>query len=387
MKDQTSILVLSRSTPPRSGGTPSILANQFSWIDEKIVFVGTKPGINETKNNFRNNWTFYGIDPIKKNRYFPGIEWFAVFRIVFCCLKAIKKHKSRAIILILLDERYMLAGLVLKKISRKPLILYVQDFYTEGLESKIGINAKRFQKWLEKCLFSSGDYFVTNIPLMPKHYGRKYGVNMKLVTNCYSKDVQTAYSEIPPVKLMDEKHVVAFCGSIYKHNVTNLKNLCIAMLSMPNYKLKIFTSHSPDQLNSMGLIGNIEIEFISDTVKLIEELAKCDILFLPFTFDTKYRTDIIHAFPTKVLDYVISGRPIILNVHPESYLYEYFTSNNAAHVIADNTPESLLISIERLIHSPSYATMLSQNSFNLSKEFQGPGAVRNLKQIIESIPY
>jgi glycosyltransferase involved in cell wall biosynthesis len=384
MKNKESILVLSRSTPPRSGGTPSILANQLSWFDNPFVFVGTEPHVNEIKENLKTHWKFYGIKKIRSIRFLPGYEWLNVFLIMFKVLSAVKKHKCKAIVLLLLDQHYIVAGYLLSFFINKPLIIYIQDLYSDAISEEKNIN-----KWLalklEKQVIRRGKYIITNIPGFQSHYKFFFNVNLNLVPNCYPKNLSIERKVHSTIGTGD-KLKVGFCGSIYWNNLDNLKNLCNALSKIPDSELHIFGSQSIEDLERLGLDTKIiRIRFIPVYEILNEELSKCEILFLPFTFSLQHKIITENAFPTKVHDYLICQRPILLHCPEFAYLTTYFKHNNAAHVVNENNADAIYEALVEIINNPLYQTNLAASAFKLAEKYMGGKELGELGKILDSV--
>ena len=382
-KEKPSVFVLSRSTPPRSGGTPSILANQLAWLDYNFIFMGTMPKRNEWRNVMKPNWHFYGIPPIHSHRFIPGYEWLWIFQIISKGLRAIKKHKCQSIILLLLEERYIFSGYIISLISRLPLIFYVQDLYADGKTKDDGFFNRKFANWLEKSVIKKSKYHITNVPGLVGYYRRKWSVDMKLISNCYPPDLVLKSYRSKGDNKYNSDFIIGFCGSVYWHNVNNLKKLCIAASKISNSRLAIFGSQSPEYLKKLGITGvHISQEYYPNSNDLQEALSKCDVLYFPFTFDPKYKLSMINAFPTKVHNYLSCGRPILVNCPSDCYLSKYFGSNGAAMVVNRDSPSELLKALIQLKEDKDYVQQIVQNASRVAKSYAGSKPVYELKMIL-----
>ena len=376
------VLVISRSTPPRTGGTPSILANQFSWLENDFIFVGSRPNVNETRNVMKNNWFFYDIPQIKSNRFLPGFEFLLVFRIVYTSLKAIKKHDCKSVILLLLDEPYILSGYLVAKITKLPLTFYVQDLYSDSNIIN-GFLRKKFAKFLEKLLINLSKYHITNIPPLVDYYNSKWKINMKLVTNCFPKNIsiENNHKIMFPKKGKDK--IIGFCGSLYWANSDNFKILVKALSGLTNFRLVIFGSQSIKSIKNLGIdTKKVSQKFIPDIAELQNSLMKCDILFMPFTFNLKYKMFMLNAFPTKIHNYLFSSRPILAHCPSESYITRFFKKNSGALIVNDNSEIKLREGIIKIINDKSLQKDLIKNIEKISYEYRYDRPVEYLNEIL-----
>jgi len=385
-KERPSVFVLSRSTPPRSGGTPSILANQFAWLNYNFVFMGTLPGREEWRDVMKPNWHFYGIPQIHSHRFIPGFEWLWVFQIVFKGLRAIKKHKCKSIILLLLEDRYILSGYIISLISRLPLIFYIQDLYADAKTKDDSILNRKFANWLEKRVINKAKYHITNIPSLIEYYRKTQNIEMKLVMNCYPPGVMPKrYNNLLKNKQRSE-FIIGFCGSVYWHNVDNLKTLCLAASKISNSKLAIFGSQSTEYLERLGITGvHISRKYYPNPNDLQEALSKCDVLYFPFTFNPKSKQLMIHAFPTKIHNYLLCGRPILVHCPSESYLSKYFVENGAAKVVNEDSTTALLKALLQLKDDKCFEKKLVENTYEIAKSYVNSKPVDELKSILNQI--
>lgn len=345
--------------------------------------MGTIPKRNEWRNVMKPNWHFYGIPPIHSHRFIPGYEWLWIFQIISKGLRAIKKHKCQSIILLLLEERYIFSGYIISLISRLPLIFYVQDLYADGKTKDDGFFNRKFANWLEKSVIKKSKYHITNAPGLVGYYRRKWSVDMKLISNCYPPDFVLKSYRSKEDNEYNSDFIIGFCGSVYWHNVNNLKKLCIAASKISNSRLAIFGSQSPEYLKKLGITGvHISQEYYPNSNDLQEALSKCDVLYFPFTFDPKYKLSMINAFPTKVHNYLSCGRPILVNCPSDCYLSKYFGSNGAAMVVNRDSPSELLKALIQLKEDKDYVQQIVQNASRVAKSYAGSKPVYELKMIL-----
>jgi len=84
-------------------------------------------------------------------------------------------------------------------------------------------------------------------------------------------------------------------------------------------------------------------------IDLPETLSKYDFLYLPLSSNKKSIKYTRLSMPTKVAEYMISGKPIIVFSPPETALYKYATKENWAYVSVDK--EELINGLQNLISS------------------------------------
>ena len=89
----------------------------------------------------------------------------------------------------------------------------------------------------------------------------------------------------------------------------------------------------------MGIAGEgVEIGFEADYDRLLQRLSECDLLYLPLAFEDtgSLTTDALqYSFPTKSLDYLLAGPPILVHCPAEFELSRFFRERECAHVLND----------------------------------------------------
>jgi hypothetical protein len=91
-------------------------------------------------------------------------------------------------------------------------------------------------------------------------------------------------------------------------------------------KVKIFTFHFPRKFFN-DYLDIIEFSTIEKYDILIKELQKCDLLYLPMTFNTAKKITNITSFPSKIITYLNAGIPILNHSPVDSSTHRFVVSN------------------------------------------------------------
>ena len=109
--------------------------------------------------------------------------------------------------------------------------------------------------------------------------------------------------------------------------------------------MKIWSDASAEQLAQSGIVGDrLEVGYESNYERLLAQLAGCDLLYLPLAFhdSTSVTTESLqYAFPTKSLDYLVCGIPILVHCPSNFELSRFFTDQECAYVVNDNKPAAI----------------------------------------------
>jgi glycosyltransferase involved in cell wall biosynthesis len=360
-----------------------MIANQLSWIGGQFVFVGQQPTPNETKSNLAHDWVSCPV-PIKRYRR-PIILWEILWAVLISitALRAARRYQCGAMLLIQYDDSYMAAGWLIAKLGRLPIVLYVADLWAEPPREEVPPVRRTLSRMLQRRLIHLAFRVVSSNSGLARVCQDAYGVSVEVVPNCFTREVVP----LPPTSEVATSLTVGFCGNIYWHNLGPLRVLSLALHDFPNSKLIVFGSKSGEELRAMGVNPPwMESRFVPGGVELLGALSECDLLFLPGAFDAVGRRALVieTMMPTKVLDYLGAGRPILLNCPGRSDLAKLLSMRNAALVVDDPDVEPLRSAIRELVGSAALRAELAEGAHELAKEHQGPESSRRLWRVLQA---
>jgi len=116
---------------------------------------------------------------------------------------------------------------------------------------------------------------------------------------------------------------------------------------------------------------------------MLEALSHADILLVPFSWHTQSDVVINTAIPTKIIDYMVSGRPILIYAPKESYISKYGKKNNFAAVVDEESVTAIQFAIRKIVSDKAYAAELVQNARKVFRE--NHDATANAKALSEAI--
>lgn len=88
-------------------------------------------------------------------------------------------------------------------------------------------------------------------------------------------------------------------------------------------------------------------------------LRDSDLLFLPTGFDPEMRHLYIRSFPSKLTDYLASGRPTLVCAPPEASVSRYIRQHACAELVDDPSPQRLADALRTLMNSPEWREALA----------------------------
>lgn len=288
-----------------------------------------------------------------------------------------KKYRIDSIYTQWPDTHFVIAAYIVSKFIQKPLFFWLHSLWRERemvLPDKIMTHL--FEK---KVILYAKKVFVAT-EAAQHYYFIKYGI--EAITLYHSVDF-SLFNKKPSIKSTNQSEkIILFAGGIYPPmNLDSLQRLMKAVEGIDSYKLRIIlcTQTEPVHLKEWGLLGShVDVKFVSRQ-ELMELEADADILFLPLAFFSDMPLEIQTVFPTKTLEYLISGTPILIHVPQGCYLAEYALAKNFGYVVDQPDVALLRDGILRLLKDHNLRSQLISGAEKAATERDSRSVVNILK--------
>lgn len=254
-------------------------------------------------------------------------------------LGLIRRHRPEVILAVYFRTRWILATWLASRLSGVPVVYWVHDAYLPNFARR-GPLARWFARQVERRTLGNS-LILTLHPHLVEHYAQAYGANARVVRQMARFEAFPPALEGPapgPV-------VIGFSGAIYENNYRELAQLAALVAERPALELRIWTDAPPERLAAWGIAGSrVHVGYESDQRRLLERLRDCSLLYLPLAFEDGQqltRAALAHAFPTKSIDYLAVGRPILVHAPEEYELSRFFQHDRCGHLLNAGTPAAL----------------------------------------------
>lgn len=284
-------------------------------------------------------WPFSRGTRVRAMLAYAGFPW-----LVLAGCWHVLRFRPTGLVAIYYRVSWVFAAYLVSRICRVPLVYHIHDALRENYGGKHGIR-NRFSAWVEERALRSARVAALD-PHMADHYLERYGIECPILRHVvWRKPFPRRQRKNP-----DGPLVIGFSGAVYENTSRQLAELSALVARNPQLRFKIWTGHKPDVLAEMGISGeDVEIGFEADYDRLLERLSECDLLYLPLAFhDTgTLTTDALqYSFPTKSLDYLLAGPPILVHCPAEFELARFFREQDCAHMLDDGDPGRLAAWLE-----------------------------------------
>ena len=368
VKRRDRVLVVSGSVPPLLSGSAVIIANlakQFSH--EEMVVTGERP-VGGRAITWRHEWPqlVYSISGWPPAWPCRGARWWRTLQLpvlFFRCVRLVRKHRCTAILVIFPEEEFLFAGYLAAAWTGAKLFAYFHDTY---VENRTGLRL-RFARWLQARVFTKASHvFVISEGMVDLYRERYPGLECSTLPHSFNG----ALPDFTPPPDPGSALRFAICGTISESCLEATVRVCEAIAQVKGASLTLLSGTSSSDLNRLGLLRDrVRHETVSPD-QVVSRLRNADIVVLPLGFrgalsPEEYRT----AFPTRTIEYLLCGRPILAHSPAEWYLTRFLKEHDCAMLVTEPSVSALLQAVEQLRVDQALRARLVRNALSAAEMF------------------
>src|SRR5579871_278430 len=344
-REHARVLLATQTFPPAIGGTSVILYELLRHFPPEMLVAVHGLGDPPDKewqhmhfpryrvlvnNSIRN--TFLSMD------YWPGLYVRLLRRQIE---RLARQYKVERIYAHYPSAHFMIAAWQAAVKLRLPLTVYFDILWEECAQARLG-------RLYEHQIVQYADMRIAITEHAVGYLAQKHGVPFTLIP--HTLDITRLPEEVPPAPA-NETPIVHFAGAIYpRMNQDSVQRLIAALETMqPQPRLDLCSPLQPPQELELGLPKSfIQPRFLSRDA-LIQAQRQADLLYLPLAFESDAPRMIEHNMPTKAMEYLVSGRPILVHAPGESYLADLARREGFALVVDQPDAQVLASALQRLL--------------------------------------
>jgi glycosyltransferase involved in cell wall biosynthesis len=278
----------------------------------------------------------------------------------------------------------LISTYLISRIAGIPYALYLFDIYQGNILSPMN---RFLAKIFERRLFRRASMVIVTNEGTERFYRKRYGgifksavVHNSIFLSDY-EHYRTPYSPREP-------YVIVFTGSVYWAQERSLMNLVRALDEMadPRIRLDLYVHNADSKLREqLGSRSYVRL-MAAPQSDMARVQCSATLLFLPLSWHTGAPEIIATATPGKLVDYLASGRPILIHAPPYTYLNEYAKENSFAAVVDEENVGKLKAAIRRLLSDLEVSLRLIENAkTTLTANHDAHLNARKLATILESV--
>jgi glycosyltransferase involved in cell wall biosynthesis len=112
--------------------------------------------------------------------------------------------------------------------------------------------------------------------------------------------------------------------------------------------------------------------------------ATADILFVPLALKYRYPDEIRIAFPTKILEYLMAGKPILAIAPRGSYVEDFINRYEVGIVVTEGSRENIVGAVRKLANRDN-KRKFSRNGLNTVQHFDARFRSKELHSLLAGI--
>jgi glycosyltransferase involved in cell wall biosynthesis len=293
--------------------------------------------------------------------------------------RALKEFGSKVVLATFPYDVNLLASFLAARQLNLPFYAHMHDLWTENVPSGTA-SACFAEKW-EPVILKQSTRVLCMTEAMQKHYEKKYRIRTELLPHSIpEEDYSNAPAEMLPPRL--PRPTVAFVGGVSSlMNLDALKVLASASeLLPPDYELVFCTSMDANNLGRLGIRSpRLKVKYLSraDVRRLQSE---AHVLVAPLSHKNCSNDEVRTVFSTKLLEYLVSGRPIIVFAPEGSYHADAAAKNGWGYSVTEDSPVALAAAIEKVVRDKILAARLVQGAL---REARSRSARRHARRLLE----
>lgn len=308
--------------------------------------------------------------------------WLQVFQRVNHAMKALRDERCEAMLTFTGELADIPAACIVAQRLKIPFFPVVDDDYTtQWAETHKTRFARQVAPWVFKR--AAGIFVISEY--LGDVYRQRYGCSYHVLHTATMNRVPETNSIAVPERSISDGCRVVFTGSVYALSIhavaLTVKGLRLA--SDVNPSLHLYCWQTKAELDAAGINGQVHVHGSVPPEDAAEVQRSADILLVAFNLRGAFREVRQTSFPTKVVDYMVSGRPILAVAPPGSYLGDYLRRNDCAHVVDTDDANAVAQAVRKLATDNAYRQHLVRNAFKAAQlDFDYPVVVQGFSQYL-----
>ena len=360
------LLILSRGFPPLLGGSNILMNNLFASYKGNVEAAVGHAHRSHSDSNFTPPCNTYYLD-ISNNkfllRYYEVIMRFFPFIVRNFMNMHIRRYKPEILMIPYPEVNFIIPCYQSAIKSGLPYYVYMHDLWEENFK-KEHWKFKAAKKWERKIICGAKRVFcMTDVQM--QHYQKKYNIkNVEILPHSIQPET-LAFGHQTIVQATMQKKTILFVGTVSDlMNEDSLREFSKAIRLLPNdIDILFCSSASKERLDMCGIETNrIQLKFVS-RAEAQQIQSTVHILLAPLSFKNGAMNEVRTVFSTKLLEYLISGRPILVFSPSDSFHSISARKGGWGYVVDEDSPEKLAEGILKMLNDERLCKSLVENAY------------------------
>jgi glycosyltransferase involved in cell wall biosynthesis len=261
-----------------------------------------------------------------------------------------RKAKARAIWANWPNTPFLIGAWRAASRLRLPLYIHLHDTWREAYAAR-PLFLERLTAWrYERRVLGDARRLFTITDAAREHYLRKLGLDSTVLPHAVPQDDLVRDPRATP-RPSSGPRVLHFAGHVYRAMNTDALAVLARALPLCRHEvvLHCYTPVSAEQLAAAGISGDrMKVRFAT-RADVMADQAAADVLVLPLAFRSRNPVEIRTVFPTKLLEYFVSGRPVLVHAPAESWVARDARAKGWGEVVDEAEPAAVAAAVDALL--------------------------------------
>lgn len=360
------LTVVSRGFPPQVSGSPILLANLLSNYPGQVNAVVGYSAYSQFDPAFLPPCPVRHLSlprtlPIVCDRLGRRMPRVLSRHLQYSMQRAFRQLGTQVVLAAFPHEAYVVAAFRAARQQGLPFYIHMHDLWSENMPA--GTASARFAAAWEPVILRQATRVLCMTEAMQKHYEKHYGIETYLLPHSIrEQDYLHAPTQMLSAQMVQP--TVLFVGAVSPAmNLDALKVLAAASELLPaEYRLLFCTSFDLSALEHVGIRSSrLQAQYVSrEEVQRLQSTAH--VLVVPLSHKNCSLHEVHTVFSTKLLEYLVAGRPIVVFAPEHSYHAESARKNSWGYVVTEDCPAALAAAIVKLVTDEQLAAGLVQGA-------------------------
>jgi glycosyltransferase involved in cell wall biosynthesis len=381
--DRNMLTVVSRLFPPQVGGSSILLSNVLSSYKGDLTAVVGYDQYCASDSNFKPPCpTHYLAFPRLVGRSYNRIKKRLpqiTYRVLEASIrKALKELNSSAVIGVYPFDDYFVASFLAARRLGLPFYAHMHDLWEENIPPG---RLHRFAKQWEAVILKDATRVLCITEHMQDYYHAKYVIKSDLLPHTVP-DMEFRLAPSEMCRVGEKKPTVLFVGSVSPQmNLDALKVLAAASELLPqDYELLFCTPGDISSLGNVGIRSNrLQVKYVS-RAEVQQLQSEAHVLIAPLSHKDCSVHEVRTVFSTKLLEYFVAGRPILVFAPEDSYHAKSARKNGWGYVVDEDSPLALAAGIMKVITDVQLSSGLVKSAL---REARSRSSDRHAARLLE----
>lgn len=355
--------------PPFVGGSVTLMYNLFLDIDtsESVVVtqstMGFSPsaslGLDYSCSSNLKRVEIHGIPKIVcRGDRFGLPNSFMMFQVPLILKKTVRAAKRINAEVVMASwpfDHFAVAAWIAAKKLGLPFVIYLHDLWYETKRTYI---ERLLAAYFEKKVIKGANLVLVISSPTRMYLHRKYRLtNIKVLEHSVNSQIWRLDKILSRSKYRP-RHIVML-GGVNKFNSDSVIAFSKALAMIPDIHLTILTNQGIEQLQSLGVECSRITSFFCPRDKLKQTILEADALYVALGFDTPVHEETKVVIPTRLMDYLPSGKPIIAHGPKYTWMIQEAQNRGWGYVIDSLDVDDIKASLEEFIGLPDYSALIN----------------------------